>query len=111
MEIQGKLHEKFEEVQITDSFKKREFVLIKEENVNGKIYTDYIKFQLTQDRCGLIDSVNIGDEVDVKFNLKGRKYEKDGNTMYFNSEDAWKIEKVSRQNENQNNESSDDLPF
>jgi hypothetical protein len=28
----------------------------------------------------------------VHFNLKGRKWEKDGNTMYFNMLDAWRIE-------------------
>jgi hypothetical protein len=93
-EIEGKLIEKFETVQISDSFQKREFVLETEENNGGNIYNQNIKFQLIQKGCGEIDSSNVGDVVKVHFNLQGRKWEKDGKTSYFNSLNAWRIEKL-----------------
>jgi Domain of unknown function (DUF3127) len=92
-EISGKLFLKEDTVVVSDRFKKREFVVLKEENNAGSIFTDYIKFQLTQDRCNLIDDVQVQDDVKVSFNVRGTKWEKNGNTSYFNNLDAWRIEK------------------
>jgi hypothetical protein len=97
-ELSGKLFLKEDTVVISDRFKKREFVLIKEENNAGTIFTDYIKFQLTQDRCNLIDGIQVHDDVKVQFNIKGSKWEKNGNVNYFNNLDAWRVEKVSGNN-------------
>ena len=91
-EITGKLIEKFNEVVISDKFKKREFVIeTSTEGNNGSIYTELIKFQLVQDNCEKLNYSNVGDNVEVKFNLKGRKWEKEGKVSYFNSLDAWFI--------------------
>ena len=80
MNIKGKLVEKFETVQITETFKKREFII--QENKNPE-YPEYIKVELIQDKVSLLDSLNIGDEINVLINIKGRKWEdKDGNTRY-----------------------------
>ncbi len=87
-EITGKIEEIYEEQQITEKFKKREFVI---EILDG-MYPNHIKFQLTQDRCDLIESYNKGDEVQVHFNLKGRPYTKAGKTTYFTNIEAWRIE-------------------
>jgi hypothetical protein len=76
-----------EPVQVTETFKKREFVL----EVPGT-YTEYIKFQTVQDKTLLLDAFNKGDTVTVHFNLRGKKYEKNGTVNFFNSLDAWKIE-------------------
>jgi hypothetical protein len=93
-ELTGKLLEKFDTIQRTESFKVREFVVEKSEDINGKIITNYIKFQCVQDRTNIVDRVNIGDEIKVYFNIKGTKWEKDGRTSYFSNLDAWRIEQL-----------------
>jgi hypothetical protein len=94
-ELSGKLFLKEETNVISDKFKKREFVVLKEENNAGSIFTEYIKFQLVQDKCSLLDNVQLQDEVKVSFNIKGVKWEKNGNVSYFNNLDAWRIEQLS----------------
>ena len=90
MNLTGKLLEIFDEVQVTDSFKKREFVIEYAENPN---YPELIKFELTQDRCDLLNSIKIDEEVEVWFNIKGRKWtDPKGEVKYFNSLQAWKLQ-------------------
>ena len=93
-ELTGKLIEKFETVQISDTFRKREFVVEHAENTGGMEYTDQIKFQLTRDRCTLVDTININDEIKVSFNIRGRRWVKDDKVSYFTNLEAWKIEKI-----------------
>ena len=93
-ETEGKLIEKFDTVEVSDKFKKREFVIETSSNANGSIYTENIKFQLVQNNIEKLDYSNVNDMIKVKFNIKGRKWEKDGKTSYFNSLDAWFIEKL-----------------
>lgn len=83
-EIAGKLFKKFETEQKTQSFSAREFVL----EVNDNNYMQLIKFQLTQDRCGLLDPFDEGNEVKVHFDLRGREW----NGKYFTNLNAWKLE-------------------
>jgi hypothetical protein len=94
-EITGTLVDKSPVTEISSKFKKREFVLEKKENSGGFEFTDYIKFQLTQDKCSLLDAYNPGEELKVYFNLRGRKWEKDGKVSYFTNLEAWKIESQS----------------
>jgi single-strand DNA-binding protein len=85
----GNLYKVMETKQITDSFKKREFVL---EIVDGA-YTQLVPFQLTQNNCEKLDSLAVGSGVSVTFNLRGREWkDKEGVLKYFGSLDAWKIE-------------------
>lgn len=94
-ELTGKLIEKFDTSQISDSFKKREFVIERvESSSSGMEFTDQIKFQLTQDRCAIIDSVEINEEIRVSFNIRGRRWVKDDRVSYFTNLEAWKIEKI-----------------
>jgi single-strand DNA-binding protein len=93
-DIQGKLYEIFEEQQISDKFRKREFVL----EIPDGSYTQYVKFQLTQDKCNLLDSYKNGDEVKVTFNLTGKPFTKNGQTMYFTNLQAWRMEPASAAN-------------
>jgi hypothetical protein len=93
-ELTGKLLEKFNIVQRSETFKVREFVVEKSEEINGKTITNYIKFQCIQDRTNIVDRVNTGDEIKVYFNIKGTKWEKDGRTSYFSNLDAWRIEQI-----------------
>lgn len=93
-EISGKLIEKYDAAQVTDRFRKREFVLETSENAGSSEYVETIKFQLTQDRCDLLDAINIGEPVKVSFNIRGRRWEKNGQVSYFNNLEAWKMDKV-----------------
>jgi single-strand DNA-binding protein len=89
-DVQGRIHEIYAENQISEKFRKREFVL----EIPDGSYTQYPKFQLTQDKCGLLDQFKIGDEVKVAFNLSGKPFTKDGTTMYFTNLSAWRIERA-----------------
>lgn len=92
MNIKGKIIEISPEQQITDTFKKREFVIEYAENPQ---YPEFVKFELIQERCGLLDAYKVDDEVDVHFNIKGRKWnDPKGGVKYFNSLQGWKIEGV-----------------
>ena len=91
-QIIGKLRVKMDEQQISDRFKKREFV-IEVENERNSDWNDFIKFQLTQDRCNDIEDYSLGSQIKVSFNVRGRKFEKDGRVNYFSNLEAWKVEK------------------
>lgn len=94
-DISGRLAERFETQKVSDRFQKREFVLeIKSTGNTGFEFVDLIKFQATQDKCSLLDQFRIDEEVKVSFNLRGRKWERDGQVSYFTNLEAWKIEKV-----------------
>ena len=90
-EISGALIVKEDVVEISGSFKKREFV-IEVTNERNSDWNDFIKFQLTQDKCSLLDQFQLGDNMKVGFNIKGRKWEKDGKINYFSNLEAWRLE-------------------
>jgi hypothetical protein len=94
-EITGKVIEVYPTVQVSDKFKKREFVIEKKETGGAAVFIDYLKFQLVQDKCDLINESFIQEEIKIWFNLKGNKWERDGKINYFTNLDAWKIEKTS----------------
>lgn len=93
-ELTGKLVAKYDVVQRTETFKTREFVVEKIEEINGRTITNYVKFQCVQDRTSLPDRFNIGEPVKVLFNIKGSKWEKNGQVNYITNLDAWRIESV-----------------
>lgn len=93
-EITGKLVAKYDTVQRTETFKTREFVIEKTEDINGRSISNYVKFQSVQDRTSMPDRFNLGDEVKVTFNIKGTKWVKDGRENYITNLDAWRMEHV-----------------
>jgi hypothetical protein len=93
-EITGKVIEITPVNQVSDKFKKREFVIEKKETGGSAVFIDYIKFQLLQDRCDLINESYMNEEVKVAFNIKGNRWERDGKVNYFTNLDAWKIERM-----------------
>ena len=121
MDITGILKVKGEAQQVSEKFRKREFVITD----NSSQYPQHISFQLTQDKCGLIDQYNVGDELKVHFNLRGREWTSPKNEVkYFNTLEAWRLEGGANQNasvSNSMNETAatftaassqdDDLPF
>jgi hypothetical protein len=90
-ELTGSLKLKKDEQKVSDSFKKREFVVTD----NTSQYPQHILFQLTQDRTRLLDTVSPGDTVKVSFFIRGREWTgKDGVVKYFTSLDAYRVEKT-----------------
>ncbi len=102
-EITGKVIEILPVNQVSDKFKKREFVIEKKDAGGAVVFVDYIKFQLVQDKCDLINESFLNEDVKIWFNLKGNKWERDGKINYFTNLDAWKIEKTSAAGKEQNN--------
>ena len=105
-----------EKEQISEKFVKREFVVTDD----SSMYPQDISFQLTQDKCGLIDGIKVGDKIEVSFNLRGREWTSpQGEVKYFNTLEAWRINKIGQiiQQEPTNkvepiaSKEEDDLPF
>jgi single-stranded DNA-binding protein len=91
MQIQGKIHAAFDTEQVTERFRKREFVL---ELDAASRYPQYVMFQLTGDRCGELDGYSPGEEIGVEFSLRGRQWTSPkGDIRYFNSLEVWSIER------------------
>jgi len=99
LEVTGKLLVKSDAQQVSEKFKKREFVVELVEDINGNNYTNFGKFQLVQSKCEILDRFNVGDTVKVHFNIKGNSYvdKKDGVTKYITNLDAWRVEGVGAQ--------------
>jgi len=109
MNIKGKLISISETNQISDKFSKREFVVEFAENPQ---YPEYIQLEFVQDKCDILNEYSIGQDVDVAFNLKGRKWTSpQGVDKYFNTLQAWKIDKVGDAPSPSQEDDTDDLPF
>jgi single-stranded DNA-binding protein len=92
MQIQGKIHATFEAAQVTERFRKREFVL---ELDAASRYPQYVMFQLTGDRCDSLDGFEPGHDVAVEFSLRGREWTSPkGEVRFFNSLEVWSIDRV-----------------
>jgi len=100
--IKGKVKAVGQTTQVSEKFSKREFVVTDE----SEKYPQDIMLQLTQDKCSLLDSVQVNQEVEVSFNLRGRGWTNpQGEVKYFNTLEAWKIDFIGAPVQ------SDDLPF
>lgn len=97
LSITGKLIVKYDTQAVNERFKKREFVLELSEEINGNAYTNYAKFQCLQNKCDILDRYNLGDIVDVSFNIKGNRWEKEGKVNFITNLDAWQIKKSEAQ--------------
>lgn len=116
MEITGTLKMKTDTQQVSEKFKKRDFVLTD----NSSQYPQHISLQLTQDKCDLMDKFKVGDELKASINLKGREWTNPkGEVKYFNTIEAWRIEKLGTTSSEQKTsqlqstsvEEDSDLPF
>ncbi|GIJ96600.1 hypothetical protein CAPN001_11690 [Capnocytophaga stomatis] len=91
MDIQGRI--KFisqSEFLGANSFQKRDLVISTQET-----YPQHITIQFTQDKCALLDSLQVGQLVRVHFNLRGREWvNPQGEIKYFNTVEGWKVEIV-----------------
>ena len=82
-ELTGKI-KLIQEAKTFDSgFTKREMVVVVED---GK-YPQEINIEFVQDKVGLLENLQPGQEVTVSFDIRGREY----NGRYFNNLQGWKI--------------------
>lgn len=126
MDISGQLKVKYDTQKVSEKFQKRDFVLATDLSTP---YPQFVSFQVNQDKCNILDNLNIGDELKVSFNLKGREWSSPQGIKYFNTIEAWRIDKIgnssnsnSQQNQSMNDshqapvfnssiDDQDDLPF
>ena len=91
MEVTGKI--KFLDETKTygnNGFRKREVVVTTEEQ-----YPQHILVEFVQDKCDLLNSFQLGQNVKIGINLRGREWvNPQGETKYFNSVQGWRIEAV-----------------
>ena len=87
-QITGKVIEVYQTVKVNERFRKREFVIEHKETGSGQAYVDFIKFQLTQDKCDIIDESWLREEVTVTFSIKGNRWEKNGQVNYITNLNA-----------------------
>ena len=95
-EIKGKLIFKEDTQHISERFQKREFV-IEVENEKNPQWNDFIKIQLIQDRCDLLENIALNENIKVYLNVRGRKWENKGQVSYFTNLEGWRIEKLQEQ--------------
>lgn len=90
MEITGKIRNISEIITFGSGFQKREFVLLTDET-----YPQPINIEIMGDKIDILDPYNEGDNVSVGINIRGREWVSPmGETKYFNSIVAWKIQKL-----------------
>jgi single-strand DNA-binding protein len=93
METTGTLKVKMDTEFVSDNFSKRDFVLTTEASTP---YPQHISFQVVKDKCSLLDQFEEGDELRVQFNLRGKEWNGPNGTKYFNTLDAWRLEKINK---------------
>ena len=95
MEIQGRIKQIFAPESVgQNGFQKRDLVITTEEQ-----YPNDIIIQFTQSKCALLDTLQVGQRVNVHFNLQGREWTSpQGEVKYFNTVVGWKIELIQTTN-------------
>jgi hypothetical protein len=100
---------------VSEKFSKREFVIETTDQ-----YPQLVMFQLTQDKCNLLDGFGVGNKLEVSFNLRGREWTSPvGEVKYFNTLEAWRLERLDGSGESIQDkapttpahEEESDLPF
>lgn len=99
MEITGKVEFKGEETSVNATLTKRELVIATDEQ-----YSQSILINFMQGKCNNeIDYLQIGQQVKVGINLKGRSWiNPQGEKKYFNDIQGWKVENQSINSQPQN---------
>jgi len=124
MEVKGKIKLITEtKTYGSNGFRKREVVVTTDEQ-----YPQFINIEFVQDKTELLNNFQVGDEVEVSINLRGREWvNPQGETKYFNSIQGWRITKLNVQapqdvpppmddgfepaDNMENTDPADDLPF
>ena len=91
MQVIGRLKLKYDTAVVSEKFSKRDFIITTDETTQ---YPQYISMQLTQDKCSVLNDIIVGDEIKIDFNLQGREWNGPQGIKYFNTLQAWRIEKI-----------------
>lgn len=92
--IEGVVTERFDAVQVTDTFRKREFVL----EITNESRSEFVKFQCIQNNITLLDDVRVGNRVIVSFRLTGREWTNEEGKRYFTNLDCRGIDIIDTMN-------------
>ena len=82
-ELTGKIKLILDPKTFDSGFTKREVVV----TVDDGKYPQDICLEFVQDRVSLLDEVDVGDDVTVSFDIRGREF----NGRYFNNLQGWKV--------------------
>ena len=91
MEVTGKIKmiDQTKEVG-SGGFKKRDIVVTTDEQ-----YPQHILVQFVQDKCDLLNNFQVGEQVKIDINLRGREWTNpQGEIVYFNTIQGWRIGKL-----------------
>jgi hypothetical protein len=83
-EAAGKIKLINETQSFPSGFMKREFVVT---TANDK-YPQDLKFEIVKDKCPLLDAFEVGQDVQISFDIRGNEY----NGKYFVNLSCWKIQ-------------------
>jgi hypothetical protein len=76
----------------SNGFRKREMVVTTDEQ-----YPQMILIEFIQDKCDLLNNFQVGQDVKVSINLRGREWiNPQGEAKYFNSIQGWRIENLAQ---------------
>ena len=112
MKVTGKIHFVGQVKQVSDKFKSKDVVILTDEK-----YPQYISIQFTQEKTELVNPKDIGDQVEVSINLRGREWKSPtGEIKYFNTIEGWQINSAERAASLKEtpimvDDSDNDLPF
>ncbi len=89
MEVEGKVKMIGETETVGgNGFRKRDIIVTTEEQ-----YPQHISIQFVQDKTDLLNNYQVGQDVKVSINLRGREWvSPQGETKYFNTVQGWRIE-------------------
>ena len=109
MQIKGKIKVIGQTRTFGNGFSKRDLVVTTQEQ-----YPQDILVEFTKDKCETLNNYNVGDEVEVGINLRGREWTSpQGEVKYFNTIQGWKIGTTQAEVtvEAHSPDREDDLPF
>ena len=70
-------------------------LLIRLEQADGR-FPNYVPVEFTQERCSLADGFKVGDEVEVTYRLRGRRWDRDGEAKYFVNVEAVDVRRLAQ---------------
>jgi len=105
LKAKGTIHHLGDAKQVSEKMNIREFVL----SIGDK-YPQLVQFQAVNERVKFLETAKVGQECEVKFDLRGREY----NSKYYVSLNAWDIRiatPAAAPSKPITDEIDDDLPF
>lgn len=89
LSLKGEVKKVNEEVQVTDTFNKRELWMEIDQETQ---YPQVVSIEFIKDKCSLLDKFTKGDEVEVDINVRGNLAKmKDGTWKVYNTLNGWRI--------------------